>query len=144
MANVSLHVSRIVVKADRLVCDIVLSPYCPRNSSPALMNILQKQHPALPKHVCKNKHGVLFGEVMNGTSLIHVLEHVAIDCMVQEMLKQKICSDKLIMGNSQWLDRNAGTGRLELGFQDDIAALHALNCAAAQINDALEQVFRVH
>lgn len=125
---------KIVVKADRLVCTLQLSPSCPRSSWPALMEALATKHPLLPQHACKNRAGQAFAAVMNRTSLVHVVEHVAIDWQVQE----NSCSDAVFVGNSQWIDKQAGTGRVELSFVDDVAALRALKNALKELNEALE------
>ncbi len=132
-----VRVSRVVVKADRMVCDVQLSPACPRVSSPAFVSALLQAHPQLAEHACKNKRGTTFGAVMNRTPLIHVLEHVAIDCMVQNESAKTTSSDTLFMGNSRWLDPVQGLGRVELGFRDDIATLRALKTAVEQVNQAL-------
>ena len=132
-----VRVSRVVVKADRMVCDVQLSPACPRVSSPLLISALLQAHPQLAEHACKNERGTTFGAVMNRTPLIHVLEHVAIDCMVQNESAKTTSSDTLFVGNSRWLDPVQGLGRVELGFRDDIAALRALKTAVEQVNQAL-------
>lgn len=79
-----ITVERIVVGNGRMVCYVKLSLECPLSSSLTFMRELLKTHPHLPHHVCKNKQGNTFEAVMNSTSLIHVFEHVVIDCMVQE------------------------------------------------------------
>ena len=132
-----VRVCRVVVKADRMVCDVQLSPACPRVSSPLLISALLQAHPQLAEHACKNERGTTFGAVMNRTPLIHVLEHVAIDCMVQNESAKTTSSDTLFVGNSRWLDPVQGLGRVELGFRDDIAALRALKIAVEQVNQAL-------
>ena len=132
-----VRVSRVVVKADRMVCDVQLSPACPRVSSPLLISALLQAHPQLAEHACKNERGTTFGAVMNRTPLIHVLEHVAIDCMVQKESAKTTSSDTLFVGNSRWLDPVQGLGRVELGFREDIAALRALKTAVEQVNQAL-------
>ena len=96
-----VRVSRVVVKADRMVCDVQLSPACPRVSSPLLISALLQAHPQLAEHACKNERGTTFGAVMNRTPLIHVLEHVAIDCMVQKESAKTTSSDTLFVGNSR-------------------------------------------
>ncbi len=132
-----VRVRRVVVKADRMVCDVQLSSACPRTSFPTLVSALLQTHPHLPAHACKNECGTTLGAVMNQTPLIHVLEHVAIDCMVQNESAKTTSSDTLFVGNSQWLDPVQGLGRVELGFRDDIAALRALKTAVEQVNRAL-------
>lgn len=132
-----VRVCRVVVKADRMVCDVQLSPACPRTSFPTLVSALLQTHPHLPAHACKNERGTAFGAVMNQTPLIHVLEHVAIDCMVQSEPPESASSNALFMGNSRWLDPAQGLGRVELSFRDDITALRALKTAVEQVNWAL-------
>ena len=132
-----VRVRRVVVKADRMVCDVQLSPACPRTSFPTLASALLQTHPHLPAHACKNECGTTFGAVMNQTPLIHVLEHVAIDCMVQSEPPESASSNALFVGNSRWLDPAQGLGRVELSFRDDIAALRALKTAVEQVNRAL-------
>ena len=132
-----VRVCRVVVKADRMVCDVQISPACPRVSSPAFVSALLQTHPHLPAHACKNECGTTFGAVMDRTPLIHVLEHVAIDCMVQSASPKAASSNALFMGNSRWLDPAQGLGRVELSFRDDIAVLRALKTAVEQVNRAL-------
>ena len=132
-----VRVRRVVVKADRMVCDVQLSSACPRTSFPTLVSALLQTHPHLPAHACKNECGTTFGAVMNRTPLIHVLEHVAIDYMVQSESPKSTSSNTLFVGNSRWLDPAQGLGRVELSFRDDIAALRALKTAVEQVNRAL-------
>ena len=132
-----VRVRRVVVKVDRMVCDVQLSPACPRTSFPALVSALLQMYPHLPAHACKNERGTTFGAVMKRTPLIHVLEHVAIDCMVQSEPPESASSNTLFVGNSRWLDPAQGLGRVELSFRDDIAALRALKTAVEQVNRAL-------
>ena len=132
-----VRVRRVVVKADRMVCDVQLSSACPRTSFPTLVSALLQTHPHLPAHACKNECGTTFGAVMNRTPLIHVLEHVAIDCMVQSESPKSTSSNALFVGNSRWLDPAQGLGRVELSFRDDIAALRALKTAVEQVNRVL-------
>ena len=129
-----VRVLRVVVKVDRMVCDVQFSSACPWASSPALMSALLQMHPQLPAHACKNERGTTFGAVMNCTPLIHILEHVAIDCMVQSESPKTTSSNALFVGNSRWLDPAQGLGRVELSFHDDIAALRALKTAVEQVN----------
>ncbi len=129
-----VRATHITVRPDRLVCDIRLSPECPRTSSPVLIETLQRDHPLLSQHACKNGVGPTFGAVMEKTALIHVIEHLAIDCLVQE----NPCSEALYVGTSQWVDKMEGTGRVELSYRDDVAALAALKRAIDQLNDALK------
>ena len=132
-----VRVCRVVVKADRMVCDVWISPACPRTSFPTLVSALLQTHPHLPAHACKNECGTTFGTVMDQTPLIHILEHVAIDCMVQSEPPESASSNALFVGNSRWLDPAQGLGRVELSFRDDIAALRALKTAVEQVNRAL-------
>ena len=132
-----VRVCRVVVKADRMVCDVQLSSACPRTSFPTLVSALLQTHPHLPAHACKNECGTTFGAVMNQTPLIHILEHVAIDCMVQSEPPESASSNALFVGNSRWLDPAQGLGRVELSLRDDIAALRALKTAVEQVNRAL-------
>lgn len=129
----SVSVAKIVVKADRLVCTLQFSKECPRNSWPALMDALKKAHPRLSLHACKNRKGTTFAAVMDHTSLVHVVEHLAIDWQVQ----QSSSSEMLFKGNSQWIDKQAGIGCVELSFHDDLIALSAVKCALEELNAAL-------
>lgn len=155
-----ITVRRIVVGNGRMVCTVQLSCECPLNSCKDLMRELLALHPHLPHHVCKNKQGCTFAAVMNNTSIIHVFEHVIIDCMVQESQAKRATSNTsnthvtqappranaistlpdeatLFVGNSQWVSKERKTATVEVSFTDDVMALRAIKTAVAHLNAAL-------
>ena len=75
----ALAIERLTVRTGRIVCDVVLSPACPRLTTPELAARVRAQFPTLPRHACVNDRGPTFAAVMESTPLPHLLEHLVID-----------------------------------------------------------------
>ena len=75
----ALAIERLTVRTGRIVCDVVLSPTCPRLTTPELAARVRAQFPTLPRHACVNDRGPTFAAVMDRTPLPHLLEHLVID-----------------------------------------------------------------
>ena len=134
-------IERLTVRADRVVCDVVLCPGAPRLTSPPLMARICSAYPNLPRHACVNDEGDTFGAVMDRTSLPHVLEHLVIDLQAQAAARQTANQenapgvvDAVFVGTTEWTDIFAGRARIEVSFTDDLSALRAFRDATRFLN----------
>lgn len=151
----AIVVKRIVVKRDRLVCDVRVAPGAPQTVTPRLARAVRQQFPQLEGHACVNEAGETFGAVLDRASLPHLLEHLAIQLQA-EAWEDATCaappaaSDSsyaggrteaqrpgTFVGVTEWTDRQQGTARIQLSFRDDVIALKALRDATAFVNDSL-------
>ena len=136
-----LSLERLIVRADRVVCDVTLAPGAPRMSSPALMARICAAHPDLPRHACVNDAGDTFGAVMDRTPLPHVLEHLVIDLQAQAAAARGAATPEgggvVFVGTTEWTDQAAGRARVEVSFTDDLVALRAFRDAARFLNRAV-------
>ena len=128
-----LAIERLAVRADRVVCDVVVAPGSPRSTTPQLMVQVCATYPHLPHHACVNEKGDVFAAVMDRTSLPHLLEHLVIDLQTQAAFHQ----DAVFVGTTEWTDERAGRARIEVSFVDDLIALRAFRDAIAFLNDAM-------
>ena len=110
-----LVIERLTVRADRVVCDVVLAPGVPRRTTPELAARVRAAHPHVPRHACVNDEGDTFAAVMDHTSLPHLL----------------------FVGTTEWTDEAAGRARIEVSFLDDLVALRAFRDAIAFLGDAM-------
>lgn len=119
-----LVIERLSVCADRVIAEIKLSQTTPRFTGPALMEEVCAVYPSISCHACADGKRNRFGDVMNCTSIPHLLEHLVID--VQAHAKHTLGDDRVIfVGNSEWMDASRARARIEVNFVDDVVALRA-------------------
>ena len=128
-----ISVRTITVRTGRMVCEVEISDEQLRYSSPRLAAFITQQYSDLPHHACVNDRGFTFGDVIETTSVPHVLEHLVISLQVRETE----VSDSLFIGTTEWLDEREGRARIEFGFKDDLVALRAFNEAVKFLNHAV-------
>lgn len=90
--------------------------------------------PDLALHACRNVEGPHFGNVLDHTSLPHLLEHMAISAQVSDARTE---DGATFVGNTRWLDESAGIAQVSVSFADDMVALEALNRAVSALNAIL-------
>ena len=83
MAADAVRIDRLVVKRDRVVCDLSLSSECPRTTTPAIAARAVAVLPTLPEHACVNERGDTFGDVIASTPVPHLVEHMVVDLQVR-------------------------------------------------------------
>ena len=147
-----LVIERLTVRADRVVCDVVLAPGVPRRTTPELAARVRAAHPHVPRHACVNDEGDTFAAVMDHTSLPHLLEHLVIDFQTRAAVRRGdgaeagsaaayadagAALDAVFVGTTEWTDEAAGRARIEVSFLDDLVALRAFRDAIAFLGDAM-------
>lgn len=153
-----LRVVRVAVHPGRMTCDVQVREGVPRYADASIMGAVLAQRPAVRHHACVNDVGPRFADVMVGTSIPHVLEHVIIDIQVHEACaangpscgadadalvahpSPREQSPSLFVGTTEWVNEAAGTARVEFSFVDDMQAMKAL----AQALDLLNGILRDH
>lgn len=123
-ASVAPVVQKLTVRADRIVVDLLCDPASP-STTPDLAARARALRPNLARHACINEKGQTFGAVMDRTPIPHLFEHLVIDVLVETSGEE---SD-VFVGTSEWVDRAAGTARVEVSFVDDLEALAAIKQA---------------
>ena len=121
---------RFVVKRDRIACFVEAPDPARRTPHAGIASAPAPRAPHLPAHACVNECGDTFGSVMGRTPLPHLLEHVAIDLMVEGAARD----DALFTGTTEWVDEARGRARVEVSYADDLEALGALTEAARLVN----------
>jgi hypothetical protein len=107
-------------------------------ATPLLANALLQAYPNLAKHACKSGACGLFGKNIKGALLPHLVEHLAIELLVQaDTHRGGGAAGRIYAGNTTWLSRNSGTMRVRISYYDANATLDALNQAVAHINGLL-------
>ena len=123
----------IIVRTGRLVVDVGIADPRFRYSSPKLAAFCEGQHPDLPHHACVNDVGYSFGDVIEKTSVPHLLEHL----VISEQVRSEEGVSPTFVGTTEWIDEAAGMARIEVGFRDDLVALRAFNDATRFLNMAV-------
>ena len=133
--------ARIVVKRDRLVCDVRVAPGFSREVTPRLAAAVRTRFPQIEGHACVNEVGDTFGAVMDRASLPHLLEHLVIQLQAEAWerasLSNPLASPGAFVGVTEWVDREEGIARIQLGYHDDMVALAGLRDAVAFVNESL-------
>lgn len=128
-----IAVEAITVQTGRLVCDVRIEEGIAHYVTPKLARLACAQFPDLPHHACVNYEGPLFGDVLDHTSVPHLLEHVAISLLVRGTNQQ----DASFQGTTEWTCEPEGRARVQVSFTDDLEALRAFDEAVRFLNDAV-------
>jgi hypothetical protein len=94
--------------------------------------------PQLAQHACKQRGYGRFGDKLVGTTLPHLIEHVAIDILVADEQRQarrqpsgsKGQQRRARAGTTTWLDRKQGSMRVRVSYFADTAEDANRVCAA--------------
>lgn len=127
----AVSVEHVRVLRGRLSLLIRMAPNAPRDVFPALLAAALRRWPSLPLHACVNEAGSAFGDVMDATSVPHLIEHLVID---EQARDASTPADLILTGTTEWLDKEGGLARVEVNFADDLAAFRALREALAFVN----------
>lgn len=131
-----IRVTDILVKRDRLVVTVALSPDAPRTMTSALARRVVRVAPGLPSHACVNDRGTTLGAVLEDTSVPHVLEHLIIDAQAKNLPDE--AGDFTFVGVTRWLDTACGMASIELNYADDVRAIAAVKESAQLLNRVLQ------
>ena len=136
-----LTLAHLTVYASRMEAEVHFAPDAPRTSTPELISQLEQDFPHLGAHACVNARGSQFADVMEHTSLAHVLEHLVIDLQVQAH-RTPDTSDReaTFVGTTEWVDKAAGIARVRVSFADDLVALAAFRQATEILNKLLVRI----
>jgi hypothetical protein len=98
--------------------------------------------PTLTRHVCKQGGIGYFGDKLLGATLPHLVEHIAIDLLVeddQRLPEQGDCQPRA--GTTTWLDHKRGIMRVKVSCTPQTVepTYAALVRAVALVNSLLEQ-----
>lgn len=129
-----LRIISLVVQPGRVLCEVEVDP-ARSHTDPSLAQTLLKDHPTLASHACVNDTGAVFGEVIEHTSVPHLLEHLVIDLQV----RAGECANVTFVGTTEWEDERAGRATVQVSFTDDLVALRAFRDATEKINAAMLQ-----
>ena len=130
-----LRIETITVQPGRVVCEVAVDPLR-RYTDPALASALLAEHSTLRSHACVNDVGETFGDVIERTSVPHLLEHLVIDLQTRSDGRP----NDTFVGTTEWVDERAGRAIVQVSFADDLVCLRAFRDAAEKINAAMESV----
>lgn len=100
----------------------------PRYTNPEIALKALKVCPSLKIHSCINSHGPTFGDVIESTSMAHLLEHLMI-AEQSKMAEEKGIDDVTFVGNTHWIDEESGIAEVQVSFIDDLDAAKSLSNA---------------
>jgi hypothetical protein len=105
--------------------------------------------PTLSEHACKQDGIGRFGDKIVGSTLPHLIEHLAIDLLVEQALADTsmghsaenpngVATQRIapVFGNTKWLDKDAGTMQVTISSttQDAELVARALTYAVELVN----------
>lgn len=127
-----IAVRRITVERDRLVCEVCVPRPQFRYSSVNLAILVKAAYPDIVRHACVNEVSNRFVDVIDATSVPHMLEHLAID----EQIHASVAAERLV-GATEWTCEQKGEAVIQLAFVDDLEALRAFKRALSFLNKSL-------
>ena len=150
-AGKRLSVDKLTVYADRIVA-LVSVDTNNAYTTPELAKQALKIRPNLAHHTCINEKGPTFAAVIERTPIPHLFEHVVVDILTEATADAagaavetvgitagstsvNNSSSNVVVGTSEWLDRKAGTARVEVSYSDDLVALAAFKTAEEFLNN---------
>ncbi len=138
-----LVVDKLTVYGDRIVAQVSVD-VSRTYTTPELAKQALESHPHLALHTCINEKGPTFAAVIERTPMPHLYEHLVVDILSQKQADELASGEAathensgsgLVVGTSEWLDRKAGTARVEVSYADDLAALAAFKEAEEFLNN---------
>lgn len=158
-AGKALVVEKVLVRADRIVAHVVVSPACAYTTAALAQRVLCRR-PSIAHHACINEVGPTFASVINHTPLPHLFEHVVVDILAQNAVQNEVKHEAqngvkneaqnasqgafqngaVFAGTSEWTNRGAGQAKVEVSYTDDLDALSAFKEAEEFLNTVLSNM----
>lgn len=137
----ALAVERVLFRRDRMMVLVRVPEGPAAHLDAAAAAALLEARPALARHACLNAQGRPFGDILDATSLPHVLEHLIIDFQAELVSAQENGTATrpplTFVGTTEWLNEREGLARIEVNFTDDLIALDALKRARALMDEGM-------
>ena len=128
-----LVIEHIQVRPDRMEVTIrVRTEQFAYTNNRIIVEVLS-HFPSLGMHACRNHKGRLFADVMNHTSVPHLLEHMVVDGQTRRAQKE----DRIFTGTTQWSREDPLVALVVFSYEDDLVALEVLNQCVALLNAIL-------
>ena len=105
-----------------------------RYTDPRIAVKVMTRFPCVGLHSCKNDSGPHFSDVIERTSIAHVLEHLVIDL---QLSNDNTPMGSTFAGFTQWVDEDEGIAEVQVAFRNDMVAVQALHDAVRFLNDIL-------
>ena len=131
-----LAVEYIRVRPDRIETLIRVSNERFAYTDERIIDQVLKICPTLGMHACRNHKGRLFSDVMNHTSMPHLLEHMVVDGQTRRT-KDKT---RVFTGTTQWTSEDSLVAQVAFSYEDDLVALGVLDQCVKTLNDILLDV----
>lgn len=119
---------KVFITYARMRVIVVFGPDEPRYTDSDIALKALQACPSLKIHSCINSLGPTFGDVIEHTSLAHLLEHLMI-AEQSNMAAEKGIKDVTFVGNTHWIDEEQGIAEVQVSFIDDLDAAKALSSA---------------
>ena len=132
-----LQVEHIRVRPDRIETRVRVSSKRFAFTNKQLISKILVYFPTIGMHACRNHKGRLFADVMNHTSVPHLLEHMVVDGQTRRAQTE----DRIFTGTTQWSSDGPLVAQVVFSYEDDLVALEVLNQCVALLNTALESEF---
>lgn len=131
-----LRVGSIRVRADRIEIQVGVQSEKYAYTDKALMQRVLENYPSLALHACRNHKGTLFSDVMNDTSIPHLLEHMVVDGQTRAARDEQ----RIFTGTTQWDTRDRLKAHVVVSYEDDLVALRVLNECVSYLNEILSEL----
>lgn len=132
-----LQVEYIRVRPDRIETRVRINDKCYAFTNARIVTKVLAYYPTIGMHACRNHKGRLFSDVMNHTSVPHLLEHMVVDAQTRRTQAE----DRIFTGTTQWSSDDPLLAQVVFSYEDDLIALEVLNQCVALLNTILESEY---
>lgn len=135
-SNQPISIEHIRVRPDRIETHIRVSDARFANTNSHIVQAVLKQYPTIGMHACRNHKGPLFSDVMNDTSMPHLLEHMIVDGQTRNATDE----DRVFTGTTQWSVDDPLLACVTFSYEDDIVALKVLKECLDYLNSVINEL----
>ena len=128
-----LVIEHIQVRPDRMEVTIRVRSEQFAYTNNRIIEEVLSHFPSLGMHACRNHKWRLFADVMNHTSVPHLLEHMVVDGQTRRAQKE----DRIFTGTTQWSREDPLVALVAFSYEDDLVALEVLNQCVVLLNTIL-------
>lgn len=129
----TIRIKSVSIDEGRLSLDVTIDP-AHLHMDPSIVKVVEEDYPLILGHACRNAFGPTFADVIEHTSVAHLLEHLLIENQISSTDDGE---DHVFVGNTEWIDSAKGSAHIEVNFFDDLVALRALKESVSYLNSII-------
>lgn len=132
----SIRLDRLTVSPGRMRLEVSLSCWTPQVTDARIAKEAIAKYPTICSHSCINSAGPSFGDVIEKTSVPHLLEHMIIEEQLSQRVNPTAVGSGTLVGTTR-MSEDGNHAVVEVSFFDDLVAVGAIGRALEELNSIL-------